>query len=87
MDEICALQGSVPPSSHRGQFINSASVLAGMVHLLPWIWREADIGVNMARIHMVNLFLKANNVLLKKTLESPLDCKEIQPINPKGNQH
>ena len=23
---------------------------------------------------------------LKKTLESPLDCKEIQPINPKGNQ-
>ena len=24
-------------------------------------------------------------VLLKKTLESPLDCKEIQPANPKGN--
>ena len=23
---------------------------------------------------------------VKKTLESPLDCKEIQPINPKGNQ-
>ena len=23
---------------------------------------------------------------LKKTLESPLDCKEIQPVNPKGNQ-
>ena len=22
----------------------------------------------------------------KKTLESPLDCKEIQPGNPKGNQ-
>ena len=21
-----------------------------------------------------------------KTLESPLDCKEIQPVNPKGNQ-
>ena len=25
-------------------------------------------------------------VVLKKTLESPLDCKEIQPANPKGNQ-
>ena len=25
-------------------------------------------------------------VLLEKTLESPLDCKEIQPINPKGNR-
>ena len=25
-------------------------------------------------------------VVLEKTLESPLDCKDIQPINPKGNQ-
>ena len=25
-------------------------------------------------------------VLLEKALESPLDCKEIQPVNPKGNQ-
>ena len=24
--------------------------------------------------------------LLEKTLESPLDCKKIQPVNPKGNQ-
>ena len=22
----------------------------------------------------------------EKTLESPLDCKEIQPVNPKGDQ-
>ena len=25
-------------------------------------------------------------MVLKKTLESPLDCKEIKPINPQGNQ-
>ena len=25
-------------------------------------------------------------VMLKKTLESPLDCKEMQPVYPKGNQ-
>ena len=25
-------------------------------------------------------------MVLKKTLESPLDCKEIQPVHPKGNQ-
>ena len=25
-------------------------------------------------------------MVLEKTLESPLDCKEIQPIHPKGNQ-
>ena len=24
--------------------------------------------------------------LLEKTPESPLDCKEIKPVNPKGNQ-
>ena len=23
-------------------------------------------------------------MVLEKTLESPLDCKEIQPVNPKG---
>ena len=25
-------------------------------------------------------------MVLEKTLESPLDCKEIQPVNPKGHQ-
>ena len=25
-------------------------------------------------------------VVLEKTLESPLDCKKIQPVHPKGNQ-
>ena len=25
-------------------------------------------------------------VVLEKTLQSPLDCKEIQPVHPKGNQ-
>ena len=26
------------------------------------------------------------NWVLEKTLESPLDCKEIKPVKPKGNQ-
>jgi len=25
-------------------------------------------------------------VVLEKTLESPLDCKDIQPVHPKGDQ-
>ena len=25
-------------------------------------------------------------VVLEKTLENPLDCKDIKPLNPKGNQ-
>ena len=32
-----------------------------------------------------NWFLRT--VVLEKTLESPLDCKEFKPVNPKGNQH
>ena len=27
------------------------------------------------------------NCVLEKTLESPLGCKEIKPINPKENKH
>ena len=27
-----------------------------------------------------------NNYSLEKTLERPLDCKEIKPVNPKRNQ-
>ena len=26
-------------------------------------------------------------MVLEKTLESPLDCKEIQPVHPKGDQY
>ena len=25
-------------------------------------------------------------VVLEKTLESPMDCKETKPVNPEGNQ-
>ena len=28
----------------------------------------------------------AFELVLEKTLESPLDCKEIKSVNPKGNQ-
>ena len=30
--------------------------------------------------------IKIQTVVLEKTLESPLDSKEIKPVNPKGNQ-
>ena len=32
------------------------------------------------------LLTKIWTVVLEKTLESPLVCKEVKPINPKGNQ-
>ena len=31
-----------------------------------------------------NLYFRT--VVLEKTIESPLDSKEIKPVNPKGNQ-
>ena len=30
--------------------------------------------------------IDAFELVLEKTLESPLDCKEIKPVNPKGNE-
>ena len=45
-----------------------------------WMW-EFD--------HKEGLILKNRyfwTVVSEKTLESPLDCKEIKPVNPKGNQ-
>ena len=30
--------------------------------------------------------IDALELVLEETLESPLDCKEIQPVNPKGDQ-
>ena len=34
----------------------------------------------------ITLPYRFQTVVLEKTLESPLDCKEIQPVHPKGDQ-
>ena len=57
------------------------------------VWRcIPDVCVERDVLHAHLLFhhLVPNwcfwTVVLEKTLESPLDCKEIQPVNPEGNQ-
>ena len=30
--------------------------------------------------------IDAFELVLEKTVESPLDCREIKPVNPQGNQ-
>ena len=45
-----------------------------------WMW-ELDCQESWAPKNWCFL-----TVVLEKTLESPLDCKEIKPDNPKGNQ-
>ena len=60
------------------------SELAICIHIFSishvWMW-ELDCKENWAPKNWC--FWTA---VLEKTLESPLDCKEIQPVNPKGNQ-
>ena len=45
-----------------------------------WMW-ELDYKQSWALKHWCFW-----TVVLEKALESPLDCKEIQPVHPKGNQ-
>ena len=71
---------SIKNQTHRfadkGLFSQSYSFSSGHV----WLW-ELD--------HKEGWVLKKWYfwiMVLEKTLESPLDCKEIKPVNPKGNQ-
>ena len=45
-----------------------------------------DYGISSGYVWMWELDWRIDPFLLEKTLESPLDCKEIQPVHPKGNQ-
>ena len=49
--------------------------------ILAWIipWTEEPGGLQSTGLQRLE-------EVLEKTLESPLDCKEIQPVHPKGNQ-
>ena len=54
------------------------AIVFPVVHV--WMW-ELDYKENWASKNWCFW-----TVVLEKTLESPLDCKEIQPVHPKGNQ-
>ena len=45
-----------------------------------WMW---ELNQKKAERQRIDGFW---TVVLEKTLESPLDCKEIKPVTPKGNQ-
>ena len=58
-------------------------------------WSSQSYGFSSSHVRMWELHYKENwawknwcfwTVVLEKTVESPLDCKEIQPVHPKGNQ-
>ena len=62
---------------------------------LKWLSCSQGYGFSSSHVWMWGFDLKESwalknwcfwTVVLENTLESPLDCKEIQPVHPKGNQ-
>ena len=81
---VSCIAGGLYHLSHQGSpnvvylYISSQSYGFSSSHV--WMW-ELD--------HKEGWALKNwcfQTVVLEKTHESPLDCKEIKPVNPKGNQ-
>ena len=87
LKDACSLEEELwPPRQHikiqRHCFINKGpySQSHGFSSTHVWIW-ELD---HKESWEPKNWCFRT--VVLEKTLESPLDCKEIQPVHPKGNQ-
>ena len=82
LKDACSLDPRQPIKKQRHYFIHKGpySQMYGFTSSQVWMW-ELD--------HKESWVLKNWcfwTVVLQKTLESPLDSKEIKPVNPKGNQ-
>ena len=57
---------------------------------IPILYDSSSVGLSNPTSgfysNQLKIYIHLRTVLLEKTLESPLDCKEVQPIHPKGNQ-
>ena len=85
LKDVYSLEGKLWPTyikKQRPYFANKAS-------------SSQDYGFSTGHVWMWELDYKEcwapknwcfRTVVLDKTLESPLDCKEIQPVHPKGDQ-
>ena len=45
-----------------------------------------DVRVGLLRKLSSEELMLLEKLVMEKTLENPSDCKEIQPVHPKGNQ-
>ena len=75
--------------------INLDSILKSRDYFADKGWSSQSHGFSNSHVWMWELYYKDSwvqknwcfqNVVLEKTLESPLDCKEIKLVHPKGNQ-
>ena len=70
-------------------FLPSVYVLKGgkLIHSNILILLFLEFLFNITKFHYWNLCnYSSYEVMLEKTLENPLDCKEIQAVHPKGDQ-
>ena len=79
----------------RKVMINLDSILKQRHYFVNKDLSSQGYGFSIGRVSMWELGCKKNwvpknrcfwTVVLEKTLESPLDCKEIQPVHSKGDQ-
>ena len=86
LKDAYSLEGKLWPTQHiqkqRHYFANKgpSSQGYGFSSSHVWMW-ELDYEESWAPKNW-----RFSTVVLEKTLESPLDCKEIQPVHPKGGQ-
>ena len=83
LKDTCSLEESLDSIlKSRHYFANKglSSQSYGFSHSHVWMW-ELDYKENWAPKNCCFW-----TVVLEKTLESPLDCTEIQPVHPKGDQ-
>ena len=72
-----AMHGLCPLSSLLDSVVRGAGTLSQFCHVILWPWAMLGLQFPVS---------KMGTVVLEKTLESPLDCKKIKPVDPKGNQ-
>ena len=79
----------------RKPMTNQDSILRNRHHFADKLLYSQSYGFSSSHVWMWELDHKEDwmlknwcswTVVLEKTLESPLDCKETKPVNPKGNQ-
>ena len=87
LKDASSLEGKLWPTyiaylKQRHYFVNKglSSQGYGFSNSHVWMW-ELDCKESWAQKNWCFW-----TVVLEKTLESPLDCKEVQPIHPKGDQ-
>ena len=79
-EKLCKPRQRIKKQSHYFAYKGPSSQGYGVSSSQVWMW---ELG------HKEGWTLKNWcfwTVVLKKTLESPLDCKDIKPVNPKGSQ-